>query len=280
MKLAHLILAHTDPGQLARLVGRLRDEQADIYIHLDLKTDIAPFRFLADQQGVYFIGKRVKVSWGSYSIVQATLNSFEEILNTGRQYHHINLISGQDYPLKKASEIRQFLAANPGKIFMHCLSVEREWHEAIPRITGYHLANYTFKGKYTVQRILTAILPKRRLPKGFEAMGRSQWLTATPESLRYAIDYVKNNAWVSRFFKMSWAADELIFQTILHNSPYKERIVNDNLLYVDWSEKKASPKVLTMDDVPAMVASGKLFARKFNSSVDTKVLDYLDANCS
>ena len=280
VKIAHLILTHANPAQLERLLGRLHHEDAHVYIHLDLKTDIQPFLHLAEDNQVFFIKNRVKVAWGGFSIVEATLNGFEELLASGRTYEYINLLSGQDYPIKSAGFIHDFFAKNPGKIFMHTLSVDDEWHEAKTRITEYHFVNYSFPGWYRLQQLVNAIMPKRKLPDGIKAMGRSQWFTATPDSLAYVLDYINTNKWVKRFFRYSWAADELIFQTILYNSPFMKDMVNDNLRYIDWSEKKASPKMLTMEDAPALLASDKLFARKFNMDVDKKILDYLDGQIS
>jgi hypothetical protein len=41
MRLAHLILANDNPTQLERLVKRLSTDESDIYIHLDIKTEIS-----------------------------------------------------------------------------------------------------------------------------------------------------------------------------------------------------------------------------------------------
>lgn len=277
MKLAHLILAHSNPEQLKRLIGRLVHTDVDFYIHLDKKTDIAPFLTLADMPNVHFIQKRIKVYWGDYSIVEATVSGFEEILATGIPYDYIHLMSGQDYPIKSTAHIHGFLAANPGKIFMQYQSVEDEWHEAIPRIKKYYLSYLKIpKGTYQIEQLLNSVLPVRKLPAGIVAVGRSQWFTASRDSVAYIVEYMRREKWISRFFKFSWAADEMIFQTILYNSPFKDQMVNDNLLYLDWSAGAPSPKMLTIDDLEALTRSDKLFARKFNSDVDSEILDYID----
>ncbi len=277
MKIAHVILTHANPQQLQRLVSKLCHDNADIYIHLDLKTDITPFAPIAAIKQVYFIQNRVKVYWGGYSIVQATINSFEEVMNSSRVYSHINLLSGQDYPIKKTEDIHRHLAANEGKIFMHFLSVENEWQEAKPRISDYHFINWNLPfGTYRVEQMVNKLLPRRKLPEGIVPMGRSQWFTATPASIAYILQYIKENSWVAKFFRLSWAPDEMIFQTILYNSPFRAAMVNDNLLYVDWSLKKPNPKVLTMEDAPALKKTEKLFARKFNIATDSEILDYID----
>lgn len=252
-------------------------KNADVYIHLDKKTDIAPFAALLTGSNIHFITNRVKVYWGDYSIVQATINGFEEILATGKPYDYIQLMSGQDYPLTTTQAFHSFLQNNPGKVFMHYESVEDQWQEALPRIRNYYFSHLQLpKGTYQVEKIANALLPKRHLPNGITAMGRSQWFTASRESIAYVVDYIKKERWVTRFFKYTWAADEMIFQTILYNSPFRQHMVNDNLLYLDWSAGEASPKVLTMADAPAITASGKFFARKFNAETDCEILDFLD----
>jgi hypothetical protein len=88
--------------------------------------------------------------------------------------------------------------------------------------------------------------------------------------------FLKGHPGVVRFFKYVWGADELIFSTVLYNSPYKDKI-EDNLVYIDWSEGVANPKLLTVGDFAALVASDKLFARKFDTEKDEAVMSRLEA---
>lgn len=275
MKIAHLILIHENPLQIKRLIQRLAHPDADFYVHIDLKTDINPFLFL-QSQNIKFIINRVRVHWGAYSVVQATVNGLSEILKTGNKYDYINLMSGQDYPLKSTSDIHYFLENNPNKAFMHTLSVENEWKEAIHRITKYHLSEYTFFGKYTLEKWLNLFLPLRKMPNNLVAVGRSQWFTITSTHAEYLVNYLQKNKNVKRFFELTWGSDEFVFQTILFNSEYRKDIVNDNLRYIDWSEKKASPKTLTINDLSTLLNSGKLFARKFNETLDCLIINELD----
>ena len=83
------------------------------------------------------------------------------------------------------------------------------------------------------------------------------------------------NPQVVRFFRHVFVPDEIFFQTILMNSPLHDEIENDNLRYVEWSREPA-PAVLGVDDLDAMLSSGKLFARKFDPTVDDAVLAELD----
>ena len=276
MRIAHLLMVHAYPEQAERLVKRLLHPDADIYVHVDKKVDEALFNNLKGLHGVNFIKKRAKVYWAAYSQVEATLNGFREILASGKTYHYINFITGQDYPLKPISEIHSFFALNPGKAFMHALPVETDWIEAIPRFKKYHLVQFQFRYRYKVQRFLNRFLPARQIPNGLIPMGRSAYFTITPQHAAYILNYLDNNWRVRNFFLLTWGPDEFIFQTLLCSSPYKADVINDNLRYIDWSRGGANPKILTLADADALLQSGKLFARKFSLAEHTDVLDFLD----
>lgn len=276
MKIAHLILAHSDPQQLGRLIDRLQHKDAFFFVHIDKKTAIEPFTFLAAKQQVYLLENRVDVQWGAYSIVQATTNGFREIVDSGLKIGYVNLLSGADYPLKRTEEIHQFFETNKGQLFMEFYSVANEWKEAIPRLTEYHLTNYSFPGKYHVQRWLNRLTPVRKMPDKLVAVGRSQWFSIPTEAVRYILDYLKSHPKVERFFKLTWAPDEIIFQTILFNSKWKEKMVNNNLRYIVWGQGKASPDTFTEKHASELFASEALFARKFAMLKHPEILDALD----
>jgi Core-2/I-Branching enzyme len=277
MKLAHLILAHKEPSQLERLIKRLNHDSAEIYVQLDAKADIQAFAYLEKQYQVSFIKNRIKIYWGSYSIIQATLNGFEEILATGKQYSHINLLSGQDYPLQHNNRLLDFLFNNTSKNYMHALSIDEEWKDAKPRIQKYHFNDFMFRGKFILQWTINFFMPVRKMPKGLKPYGRSQWFTITPACTLYIINFLKDNPDIRRYFRMTWGPDEFIFQTILCNSPFRDSIVNDNLRYINFKQGEHHPQTLTMADAEELVRSGKFFGRKFNAEQDSAILDYMDA---
>lgn len=276
MKLAHLILAHNQPEQLERLINRLQHPEADIYIHLDKKSDVALFSHLTDVKNVYFIKNNIKVYWGTYAIVKATLNSFNEIINSGKDYQYLNLISGQDYPLRPQQAFHDFLAQNPGKAFMNYLHFNDEWQEALPRVQAYHFNNYRLPGKYLLQQLANKILGKRKMPEEMLPVGRSQWFTISMDCVRYIDKYWQDHPKFRRFIKLTWGPDEFVFQTILYNSQYKDAMLNNDLRYIDWSGGGVSPKLLTIDDNDALKASEKYFARKFDIARYPEILNKID----
>lgn len=276
MKVAHLILEHKNPKQLERLISRLAYHDDAIYIHLDKKADFAAFSYLSIWPNVYWVHNRVQVTWGAYSIVEATINGFQEIINSGIDYQYINLLSGADYPLQTPETIHRFLESHNGQAFMSYLRFDDEWPKSLPRIHEYHFTNYTFPARYTIQKAVNRILPKRVLPDGLVAVGRSQWFTVPAECIKYILNYWQANAQLRRFIRFTWGPDEFIFQTILYNSVYRDCMVNDNLRYINWAEGAASPMVLTLADKDALLASNKLFARKFDMQNHPQIMDVID----
>jgi len=272
MKIAFLILAHKNPKQLQMLLNALQHPAFDFYIHIDQKTNGEPFEYLSTNKNVFFIKKRAKIYWAAFGTIQATLNGFREI--SLANYDYVNVISAQDFPLKSANEIYEYLFKRKGTEFITCQSIEDEWPVS-PRVKKYHLINWRIPGKYRLGDFLTYILPERKFPFDYKIVGRANWFTLTTGAIQYSLDFLESNPSVIRYFKYCWGADEFIFSTILYNSLFKDNIA-DNLIYVDWSSGLAHPKILTIDDYEALKASGKLFARKFDMETDSLILKKLE----
>ncbi|TKC09327.1 beta-1,6-N-acetylglucosaminyltransferase [Pedobacter frigoris] len=276
MKLAHIILAHSKPLQLRRLIDSLQDESVKSFVHLDAKCNADEYD-LPNEQGLEMITPRFDVSWGGFSQVMAIVSSIRCVLNSGEVYDYINLISGQDYPLKPVSAFKAFLEKNAGKIFMEFHLPGHAWvKEAIQRISKYHFTDFKFKGRYLLERIINTLIPARKIPKDFTIIGHSTWFTIDWESALYVVKFFDENPSFIRRFNYTWGADELLIQSVLFNSHLRSKIVNDNLRYIDWSEGKASPRILTMADAKNLRDTNCFFGRKFDMEIDQDIVDYLD----
>lgn len=284
MKIAHLILAHKGPEQLELLIRRLSFKDFHIYIHLDRKADINNFRHLCELENVFFIRKRLSVKWAGFSQVKAVVESLREILSTNIQYEYINTLSGQDYPLKSNEEIYSFFMNQTGKSFLFCEKEGSEWwQKAILRIEQYHTTDFSFIGQGRLEIILNSILPKRKLPfpqSPFTLYGGpgSLWWTLHKETVRYLIDFMDRHPRLRLFSLFTWGSDEFLIPTILMNSPFKDRIVQQNYRYMDWSSGAPNPKILTINDCRNLLNSNQLFARKFDIDYDRDILDRIDKN--
>jgi len=115
MQAAILILAHDQPGHLARLVNRLDCDWARIFIHVDARADLPAFKKLIPAQKNIVIledAHRTAVNWGGFSVVHATLNLMHRSLLCGEQFDRFCLLSGSDFPVKPLDFIRSALASD------------------------------------------------------------------------------------------------------------------------------------------------------------------------
>lgn len=188
MRLAHLIFVHNNPFQVERLINKIASSNSDIYIHIDKKVDLFEFEYLTSLPNVYLIKNRVSVNWANFTMVEAMLSSLQEILDLNMEYSHINLLSGQDYPLKKIDQLEKYLFSNTGKSFIQYLSINKEWHDSKERLTKYNLGDWKIPLKYFIQEFINLVLPKRRIPNNLEPYGCSSWFTITIPSVRYVLD--------------------------------------------------------------------------------------------
>ncbi len=277
IKIAHIIIIHQLPEQLKRLLLVLNHPQVHFFIHIDRKINENPFiRATEDLSNVTFIENRVEVTWGGFSIVEAILSCLKEISDLNLKFTHYNLLSGSDYPLKKADQFVDFLFKNDDKEFFEFYPVLTEWKEAIPRFEKYHLTDYQFPGKYVVENLINKLLPKRKVPYNMTLVGRLLWFTITEDLVLYILNFLKNNKKFLKFFKLTWGSDELFLQTIAYNSNFKEKMVNRSLRYNIFPEGQAHPKILNEADLSTLYGEEYFFARKFHPKESATLLDMID----
>ncbi|HEY8920842.1 MAG TPA: beta-1,6-N-acetylglucosaminyltransferase [Chitinophaga sp.] len=277
MRIAFIILAHKQPAQLQRLLQRLAHPGIDCYVHVDAKCGLQDWEAPLSLPQVYTVPERVKVTWAGWSILQATLNSMQAVMDSGEKYKYITLLSGQDYVLRSAGYIYDFLCSRQesGQQFINVINDEA-LAPMMSKMLNYHFVEHHFPGKYKFARLLTALLPKRRAPLGFKLYCGSAWWTLTPDCVEYCLQFEKQHPELHRYFKYTWGSDEFLLQTILMNSPYRAQVTGDNLHYIDWSAGKEHPKTFATEDMTPLLASGKLFARKFDMEKSAAIMDLLD----
>jgi len=293
MKVAYLILAHHLPELTAHLVRSLTCDWATFFIHVDLKADIAPFRaLLADHPGVRFLSgqRRIKVSWGGFSLVQATLNLLTEATQTGT-FDRYCLLSGMDAPIKPLAAIRERLAG--GQEF---LRVDRRLSDPVGKNHGLAIRRYYFLDLPIPRRLnlwlLSGRIP-RLTPPPIPIYHGANWWCLTAACVGFLLDFVSRNPGYLAYHRYTRIPDETFFHSLIKQSPFAERISHDfeqassladffaandhGCHYIDWNAAgKVLPKVLTLDDLPALQRSPSLFARKFDPIRSRDLLQVLE----
>ena len=273
-RIAYVISAYKYPQQLGRLVRRLSSPStASFSIHVDRKTSASTYRaMLAETEGVpnaRFLPRHVS-HWGGFGHVKASLKGLADVIERDGAFDYLVLLTGQDYPLRPVTAIEQYLGEANGRSFMnHWPLPHQPWgaRGGLERLEDWHLVTFF--------RLHLALPLRRSIPGGLVPYGGGAYWCFTRELAEYVHDFVLRNPRYVRFFEHALIPDEHFFHTIVLNSPLRGKVVNDNLRFIDWSEIPG-PTVLRMEHLPQLLASGKLFARKFDASVDAEVLDALD----
>ncbi|WP_353123328.1 beta-1,6-N-acetylglucosaminyltransferase [Dysgonomonas capnocytophagoides] len=275
MKIALLIHAHTNPKQVARLVSRLLCDDVDIYINVDGKADIVPYKDLIRE--AIFLKNRVEVVWGRFSQVQQILNSFSEILSSEQNYSHILFISGQDYPVLPINDIVQKHRDKVTNNFISYYKLGNDnWSLLMKKRYEYwhFLPNRDLRNNKYVKKLFRKLGFKRKYPF-VEAYYGACWFSLTLDSVRYLLKFTNENPHIVKFFQHSGCADELYIQSVLLNSNMKNNMINNIYRYFDWGDNGKSPKILTKSDFPLIKDSDAWFARKVDGK-DIELLDLLD----
>ena len=301
MKIAFLIMAHTDPRQLHRLLHALDDPRFDLFVHLDKKSDKAAFRLEEVQlrhSRLVLIPKRVKVYWADISQVEAMLALYRCALKEG-DYQRFVMLSGIDYPTVSNDTIYRTLTQTDREL-VTAPPISQQTHL---RVTGYSF--WKLQSPYWINRIQMSLYDRNIRKNTWLTVGGRRWevyLSATWHCLsREAVEHIlatlKKYPQILRYFRYAHGPDEMFISTILGNSPeFASRLtpfVRKNkeafddrpvLHYVRYApinrdgRRISSIRTFDESDFESIRDSGKLFVRKVTTEDSGKLLDLLDQN--
>ncbi len=287
-KIAYLVLAHENPKHLRRLLAALASDAAACFVHLDAKARAQDFAQSAGPR-VHFTQKRVRVYWGDFSIVEATLVLLREALAHPARFDRCVLLSGADHPLRSAASIESFFEHQRETEFMQLIAMPCEAQgKPIARLTVYqHRPEATRLTRQLRRSLITlGVVSKRRdlrtALRGLTPYAGSQWWALTREACEHLLDFAARERWLARFFAHTHCPDESFFHTVLGNSRFAPRM-RPALTFADWIAGGTSPAsiseahvarfeaeaALHSDDAPG--AHEWLFARKLDDASEALV---------
>lgn len=300
MKIAYIISAYKLPEQLVRLVKTLNANGTSFFIHVDKKTDDETYAKMTGPLNGYtnvcFLERHL-CNWADFGHVNATLKGLRQALKNEVHFDYVFLLTGQDYPIKSNRSIQEYLQESQGRSFIEYFSIPfAGWSEngGLDRLAYWHFHQRgrhfafpntnQFRGRVInrLWNILARRISMRRdMPGNLEPFGGSSYWCLSRECAKYIDEFVRRQQAFVDFFRYVHVPDEIFFQTILLNSRLKESLANDNLWYIDWSKPEPPyPAVLCREDLEQFFNTDKLFARKFDMTVDADVLDAIDkASC-
>jgi hypothetical protein len=290
--IAYLLLVHSNPKHLQRLIARLQSDNARFFIHVDKKADRAAFAHLR-AANVTLVDDPVAVHWGDFSQVEAIERLMRTALASG-PCERLVLLSGVDYPVRPTADIEAFFARHPTDEFINMVAMpSAAAGKPLTRLTTYKVRP-TLPALHSIAlRLLlkAGLMPRQRdLGRALGTLtpyGGSTWWALTRPACEYALDVIDRRPDLVRFFKGTEYADETFLHTILGNSPFRDH-VKRNFTYTDWSAGGASPANISAAHLPYFAANTSfgpggaygdgpiIFARKFTDA-DAALLQQLDA---
>ena len=287
MKLAVLVLAHKNPGQIQLLVDTLLRENCSVFVHIDKKAGSLFRDFFRQNTGrpQLYLYSRYKVYWGSYNQIRATFFLLGEAYNRV-DFDFVRLISGQDLPARPLKEFFAFLESNRAHSFFSysALPDTKNWsgNGGLDRVEWFWITNFPRRLGFFFNKLNVLIhmvqdrfgLRRRSRTRWF---GGANWFTLNREMAGYVCEQIKTKPETLKRYRNTRLADEIILQTILMNSRYAPQVVNATLSFVDWHTGPEYPRTFTAGDHHRIVASGEFFARKFDSQKDTGIIQKIIA---
>jgi hypothetical protein len=266
-------MAHSHKELLKKLLAQLQHPGVNVFVHIDRKSEELYDDLLQAKQ-VNLVKDRVDVKWAHLSQVKAVFSSYREIKKLGNQFDHLVVISGQDMPLRPIGELVEFLGKHKNKSFISHVPLTRDgWAGARKR---FHYHYYVRMEKlWRALMMLTGI--RRQFPFGLNPYGGAQWINISPTHMDHILHFCETHISFMRFMETVRFPEEMIFQTLLMNSPYKNDCVNEDLRFIKWLPGKSNPEVLTESNYNEIrAASVKFFARKFDMALSGELIDLLN----
>ncbi|MGZ3215159.1 DUF5927 domain-containing protein [Paracoccus sp. T5] len=268
VRLGVVLLCHAELDAASQMVRIWAAGGARVSIHIDAK---APAKAVARMQAALsdlpdiVYSRRHRCNWGGFSLVKATQDAAQLLLDSFPDTTHVYLASGSCLPLRPVRELAAFLALDPDRDHIESVSAyDVGWTVGglnEERFTLFHPLDWR-RRRWLFDRLVAwqrALRIRRRLPKGIAPHLGSQWWCLTTATLRAILEDPRRPEF-DRFFRYSWIPDESYFQTLARR--HAGRIESRSLTLAKF-DHDGRPYQLYDDHILMLEESRCFVARKF-----------------
>ena len=267
IRLGVVMLCHNELAIAARMARVWVRGGAAVSIHIDAKTPAAEANAmraeLADLPQVVFSHRHI-CEWGTFSLVRATQDAAELLLERFPDVTHVALVSGACLPLRPVSDLCAYLALHSQRDFIESVTAEDVgW-----TVGGLNEERYTlhFPFAYRYQRKLfdryvalqRRLKLRRRIPTGLVPHLGSQWWCLTRGTLEAILTDPRRPEF-DRYFRRVWIPDESYFQTLAR---IHSRQIESRSLTLAKFDDQGKPYIFYDDHRQILLESGCFMARK------------------
>jgi len=289
MKIVFIVSAYKLPEQLARLVKRLAVRGHTVLIHIDKRAKQSDFANMlcgsALTPKTHFMSSRHTCYWGGFGLVRAGISGLRMAVQVDTDFDFAVFLTGQCYPLISIAAIEAHLLEIGERSIISCCPMPVTcW----PNGGMDYLQNRHFRigsrlvvapapGSSWKRKLLNRIFKRRPYPSGLQPFYGGGYWVLHRRAVDFVLNFLRSRRDVVNYYKYSYIPDEMFFNTILGNSGLP--IMNDLPYYVRFGpDNIGNPDVLTAADYPTLMQSNKMFARKFDRTIDESILTLLDTH--
>ena len=298
MLVGFVILSHSAPGQLMRLIEGLNREYD--YPPISCHHDFSQHSFTTDDfsQNVSFVRPSISTGWAKWGTVQGALEAIKFLYEKANPDWFF-LLSAADYPIMGGSEVKKALRESGCDAFVDARPLDATSQPACavrgrqnPKLDQFNRES-TYKGKrrfYKSRQFWFPVLrlkPRLRIGRvtywpDWEAPNPYRdwpcfygdfWFCGNAKLANILIRPKPKHLDLRRHLRDRTQPDECYFQTVIMNEP-NLTVCLDNKRFTEWNEGGAHPMDLEESQLGEMYESGAFFARKFSSdSILPKKID-------
>lgn len=223
--------------------------------------------------------------WGGFGLVQAGIDGLRAAVQLNMDCDFVFFLTGQCYPLISMAGIEAKLQEIGEQSIISCDPMPMPWW---PNGGMDYLQNRHFRigsrlviapapGSSWGRKLLNLIFQRRPYPSGLMPFYGSGYWVLHRSAVDFVLNFLRSRPDVLHYYKYSFIPDEMFFNTIIGNSCLP--IINDGPHHVRFQPNNTGhPDVLTAVDYPTLLRSNKMFARKFDQTIDESILTLLDTH--
>ncbi|WP_313021419.1 beta-1,6-N-acetylglucosaminyltransferase [Mobilicoccus sp.] len=297
MSACYVVLAHTDPDGLVRLVRRIRalSPEADVVVRFDARDLVSPEALRAE--GAIPLQSRLPVRWGDWSLVDAAREALSFALRES-DADWFSVISGQDYPVRDLAAWEEGLQAGHADVVLDPMPAkpqtwEYTWSSFVVRVPGPPLLERLASGVVSRgSRLLSPWVdiyrldrtgprhywvrrPRRDAARPPFLVKASQWMTVRRPTLTAALDELATGSERVDFLRTVLVPDEIALQSLC--TAHADTVREAPTTAAHFAPEAPSPDWLTPALVRELAATGAPFVRKMPAGADPQILEVADA---
>ena len=287
MKIIFMIACHkVTPSILYNLKKFSTFENSKVLVHIDKKSNSNENDFIR-ADNIHYMEKRLDVRWGSAAQVRATYQMLLSIIN--EDFDYVSLMSGEDLFVRSEEEFISFLKSKNGLEFIGVEKDNKGFYNPSDRFlyrysSPFFNSNPPLVDKFykllSVVLFKLSFLENKKKPPYKNFYKGSNWFTISKKAVKLIVNEIEKKELMD-YFKKSFCIDEVIFQTILINNGFLNKIyliddnVEDNkmsLRYINWTDGPEYPKLLNKQDLTKKFSNDIFFLRKISAELDEEDL--------